>query len=93
MLQRIKKLKNPIKTLLAEGSGFHVEIDKSSNGLRLLSSGVKRIAELSDKSICLKCGAHSLKVKGQCLSLSLYEDKYVEISGKLEVIEFENSKN
>ncbi len=93
MLQRMKKITKPIKALLAEGSDFHVEIDKSSGGLRLLASGVKRIAELSDKSLSLKCSSYTVKIKGERLSMSLYEDKSVEISGKLEVIEFENSKN
>ena len=93
MLEEIKKLKNPIKPLLAEGARFHVEIDKSDSGLRLLASGVKRIAELSDKSLSLKCSQYTIKIIGERLSLSLYEDKSLEISGKLEVIEFENSKN
>ena len=93
MLQRMKKIFVPIKALQSLSSDFHVEMDKSSGGIRILVSGVKRISELSDKMLSLKCGGFRLKVKGEALSLALYEEKTIEISGKLEVIEFENSKN
>lgn len=93
MPERIKKVKKIVSSLLAEGSDFHAEIDKSGDGFRVLVSGVRRVTELSEKSLSLKCPHHSLKIKGDTLSLSLYEDKSVEISGKLEVIEFANTKN
>ena len=93
MLQRMKKIIKPIKEIGALSSDFHVEIDKSSGGLKLVVSGVKRISELSDKSLSLISSGVCLRIKGARISLSLYEDKTVEISGKLEVIEFENTKN
>ena len=93
MLEKIKKLKTPIKTLLSEGADFHVEIDRKNDGVRILVSGVKRITELNEKALYLKCKPFTVKLLGERLSVSLYEDKSVEISGKLEVIEFENSKN
>lgn len=93
MTKLTKKIKKPILGLLTESSLFHVEIDKSTSGVRLVASGVKRISELSESVVCLKCGHSGLRVLGSGLSLSLYEDKSVEISGKLEVIEFADSKN
>ena len=93
MQENLKMIKNPLKTLLNVGADFHIEIDKSDSGLRILTAGVKRIKELSEKSISLKAKGFTLKISGERLSLSLYEDKTVEIRGKLEVIEFENTKN
>ena len=93
MPERIKKNKNPVSALISESSPFHVEIDKSGKGVRLIVSGVKRITELSENCIFLKCQALSLKLSGDDLSLALYEDKSLEISGKVEVIELANTKN
>ena len=93
MPQEIKKHQKPIKMLLAQSSPFRIEIDKSADGFVILASGIKRISELSENEVALKFNKGKLAVKGAHLSLSLYEDKTVEISGKLEVIGFENTKN
>ena len=93
MLRELKKLKSPIRSLMSEGADFHVEIDKCALGLRATASGVKRISELSETSISLKTKGYTLVVGGKRLSLSIYENKTVEISGKIEVMKFENSQN
>ena len=93
MQEKLKNRKNPLKSLLNAGATFHIEIDKSDSGVRILISGVKRIKELNEKTISIRASGLSLKISGERLSLSLYEDKTVEISGKLEVIEFENTMN
>lgn len=93
MLQRMKKIFVPIKALQGLSSDFHVEMDRDTRGIKILVSGVKNISELSDNLVVLKCAGFRLSIKGEALSLSVYEEKTLEISGRLEVVEFENSKN
>ena len=93
MPQEIKKIQKPISNLVSKASPFHIEIDKAGAGFLISASGIKRIAELTESKISLKFNKGTLGVSGANLSLSLYEDKTVEISGKLEVIEFGYTKN
>ncbi len=93
MPHEIKKLKKPVSKLLSQYSPFHVEIDKSDGAYLMSISGVKRISEFSDTHVALKHGKEILSIRGERLSIALYEDKTVEISGKLEVFEFGTTKN
>ena len=93
-MPEIKKklqIENP-KNLLSISS-FHVEIDKTRTGYGVVSSGVIRIREVSENKISLKCKEGVVSVLGRRLSISLYENKTVEISGKIEEITLGNSKN
>ena len=92
MTKEVKKIINPIYSLALGTSPFHIEINKSAGGYSIISSGIKRIAELSENEIKLKCRDGEIKLKGQKLSLTVYENKTVEIIGKIEVIEFGNTK-
>ena len=74
-------------------SAFHVEVDKSGEGYRVLVSDVRRVIEVSDFSIKLKCRVGSVFIRGKILSLSVYENKTVEVSGKIEALEFSYGKN
>ncbi|MBQ7333464.1 MAG: YabP/YqfC family sporulation protein [Clostridia bacterium] len=93
MLERIKMLKKPISNLTAHTLPFHIEIDKSAGGYSVTASGVLRIVELSESIVSLKCRGGLLTVRGKLLSLSLYENKTVEISGKVEGFELGNTKD
>ena len=88
MLESLKKMKKIKAIRVPTISGFHVEIDKSHDGYSVVTSGVSRVAELSEDVVKLKCRKGVLTVKGCNLTLSLYENKTVEISGKLKGVDF-----
>ena len=67
---------------------FHIDIDKAHRGLSLSCSGVKGISELSDVGILIKLSFAELKIVGKGLSISVFEDKCVEIIGKISEVCF-----
>ena len=93
MLETFKKIKSSKETLPSMLSNFHVEIDKSAGGYSVVASGVSRVLELSSELVRLRCRKALVAVRGRNLSLSLYENKTVEISGKIEGLEFDSAKN
>ena len=88
-----KNLKNLVAVKDRHTSTFHLELDMAQGGFSVVISGVKRVKSLSDTEVTLACAGTALTVRGKRLMLSLYEDKSVKISGKVEVFELENTKN
>ena len=64
-----------------------LEIRKSSRGATLSVVGVIGVTELSDESISLASHSGRLDVRGSGLVLSVFENKCVEVSGKIEGLE------
>ena len=93
MSARTKNLKKVFLPLSSKASSFHIEIDKSSSGFSALISDVLKITDFSNEEIKLRCHGANLILKGKSLTPAIYENKTVEISGSLEVIEFVNTKN
>jgi len=93
MPESLKKLKNVIFSTRAQTSPFHIQIDKSKNGYSIIVSGVLRIEKFDEKEIKLKCRGFSITVRGTLLSLSLYENRCVEISGVTLGVDFSSAKN
>ena len=83
--------KNEIKNFLPSPPSqmpFHIEVDKYRTGISISVSGVKRINEFSDALIRLRITSFSLEVVGAGLCMTVFEDKNVEIIGKISEVRF-----
>lgn len=69
-------------------NGFHIEADKISDGLSFLIYGVTSIRSFSVNEVQLRSGRSEVKVCGSDLSINVYEGRSVEISGRIERVEF-----
>lgn len=68
--------------------GFHVEIDKTVNGLSVCMNGVVSVLDFSEERAVLKMRHGKIRVEGSGLLINVYENKIAEISGKVGKIEF-----
>ena len=74
-------------------SSFHLEADRSGGGMSLLLSGIIGVSDFSDESISLISHSGRIIVYGSKLFISLYENSYIEIEGKVNGITFNYGKN
>ncbi len=68
--------------------GFHIEIDKTASGLSVCVNGASSVLDFCEECAVLKLHRGRLRVAGHGLSISVYENKIAEISGKVGLIEF-----
>ena len=68
--------------------GFHIEADRVSDGISVSVFGVIAIPDFCEESATLKLRRGRVKIDGTGLSVSVYENKTVEISGKICRVEF-----
>ena len=69
-------------------SGFHLEADRMMSNTSVCVSNVTAIIDFKSEFAVLKVRKGKIKISGENLSLSIYENKIVEISGKVGNIEF-----
>lgn len=69
-------------------SGFHIEVDKVINGLSVCINGVISVLDFGEECAVLRVRRGKIRVEGSALSISVYENKTAEISGKVGKIEF-----
>ena len=81
-----KKIKKDTKEKVA--TGFHIEIDRSGNGLSASVAGVYSIVDFSSENVVLRVKKGRVKIVGSTLELAVYENKIVEISGKISEVSF-----
>ena len=74
MQKQEKKSESKIEAL--RSYGFHAEIDKVKNGISFSVSSVASIVDFDEEEVTLK------------LDKGIYEDRIVEILGKVGAIEF-----
>ena len=74
-------------------SAFHLEADRSREGLSIILSGIIGISDFSDHFIHLKSHGGRISVLGKKLFIKVYENSSVEIVGKVEEIVFKYGKN
>ena len=74
-------------------SSFHLEADRSRQGLSVVLSGIIGISDFSDSFIDLKGHGGRVSVHGRKLFISLYENGSVEIVGRVEEIVFKYGRN
>ena len=73
-------------------SAFHVEIDRVPGGVAVLLSGARAIRELTDTTALFRLKGGYMRVRGSNVSVTVYENKTVEVIGGVSCIEFENDK-
>ena len=67
---------------------FHLEADKSVFGISVSISGVISILDFCEEYAVLKLRGGKIRVYGLALSISVYENKIVEINGRIGGVEF-----
>lgn len=68
--------------------GFHMEADRISEGISVSVCGVFSILDFNTELAVLKLRHGKIKVRGIGLSIAVYENRTVEIFGKVEALEF-----
>ena len=87
-----EKVKKQDKNFTASQS-FHLEADKSRSGMSVSISGIIGIGDFTDETVFLRSHGGKVTVAGKRLNVSVYENKTVEISGRIEEISFKYGKN
>ena len=88
MTNERKKIKFPISEAGKNTpAGFHIEIDKIRGGLSVCVNQVSSVLDFCEEYAILKLGRTRVKVCGSGLSISVYENKIAEISGKVTGVE------
>lgn len=88
-MTRNNEKNTPPKRML---SPFHVEIDRVQCGLAVLVSGVRAIRELTDTTALLRLKGGFMRINGKEISITVYENRTVEVIGGVMGIEIENDK-
>ncbi len=69
-------------------SCFHIEVDKMMAITSVCVNNVLSIVDFGEDIAILKMRKGKIKISGESLSISIYENKIVEIFGKVRMIEF-----
>jgi len=72
----------------SQGAFFHIEADKSPRGISVCVNGVFAILDFTDELALLKLRRGKIKISGHSLEISVFENKTVEICGKISGMEF-----
>lgn len=67
---------------------FHVEADKVGANISVSVGGVISILDFSDTGAIFKVRGGKIKICGDSLSVSVYENNIAEVCGKVAVLEF-----
>lgn len=67
---------------------FHIEADRIREGISVSVCGVYSVLEFTEEFCVLKIRQGRIKIAGKKLSIAVYENKTVEIFGKVGAIEF-----
>jgi hypothetical protein len=92
MTEQKKIEKQQFNSLLYGLSPFHIEANRSAEGMSIVLSGIVGISDFSDGFICFKSHGGRIKVFGQSLFLNVYEAGNAEIVGKIQEIAFDYGK-
>ena len=72
---------------------YHLEADRSRRGMSVFVSGIIGIGDFSEESVLLRSHGGKVLVSGKRLDISVYENRTVEISGRVEEISFKYGKD
>ena len=78
---------------MAAFSSFHMEADRTGNGMSLILCGIIGISDFSDSFIHLLSHGGRITVTGRGLFIRVFENGAVEIVGRVEGISFKYGKN
>ncbi len=88
MQKERKKTDKKIKRETNTPIGFHMEIDKGVFGMLLVVQSVKSITNVESDAIVMKVGKGRVEIRGENLEIVVYENRIVEVSGKISKVEF-----
>ena len=67
---------------------FHIELDRTTRGLSLSCSGVQGITEFSENEVNIRLSEFSVLICGSKLLITVFEEKSIEILGKITEVKF-----
>lgn len=88
-----KEIKNESKRPTFAPSSFYLEGERSASGMSIIFGGVIGISDYSEEKASLTSHAGRIHISGSGITLSIYENKTVEIVGKIEEIRFEYARS
>ena len=68
-------------------SDFHLSMDRAGRGISLILSGASAIRDFSDQCALFRVRGFLVRVKGAQMSITVYENKTVELTGRIEGVE------
>ena len=95
-LTKMTKLKKPFSNIpdpTAPLSDFGIELHRAPRGLAVSVSGVVSVFELNESEIGLLTQRARINIRGERLSLSVFEARRVEIVGRVGDISFRYGKS
>ena len=69
-------------------SSFHLEIDKFGGKISVNASSVVAVEEFSVEVCILKFNKGGIRLLGEGLGLTIYQNHNIEITGKIRTVEF-----
>ena len=81
-----RRAKDTPKSKGVPRSNFYMQATGTRFGGSLLFFGVDSIKEYFDTSVLISIKRESIKVEGEHLKIAIFEEKTLEISGKIEKI-------
>ena len=73
---------------MSKPPSFNLEASRAGRGISVVLSGVIGISDYSERVILLKSHGGKIRICGERLMLSIYEDNTAEIVGRIEEIGF-----
>ena len=77
--------KNEEKNMRA---GFYLSCERTAGGLSVIVGGIISVTDFSEETVKLAGHSGRVSVNGKRLSMSVFENKNVEIKGRVEEIKF-----
>ena len=68
-------------------SDFHLAMDRLGRGISLTLSGASAIRDFSDECALFRVRGFFVRVRGSNMSIIVYENKTVELTGRIEGVE------
>ena len=86
-------MKEKLGGMMGPLSKFHIEAERAPSGMLFRIGGIIGIADYSSERVSLKSHGGRIILSGRRLSVSIYEDRTVEIVGRVEEVGFSYGKN
>ncbi len=93
MTEKEKKTTGVVRNYSASLSAFRMEAERCPRGICLRFAGTIGINEFSEEAVEINNHGGRVLISGKRLKVIIFENKQVEINGKVEAIEFRYGKN
>ncbi len=88
-----KEVKSKFNTTKSVSTFFRLEAVRHRSGMSLLFSGIVGIDVFCDNEIVLKSHGCRISINGKRLNLTVFENNSLEITGRIEGVDFKYGKN